>query len=175
MNYIDIILGLLLIFSAIGGFKKGLVTEVASFAALILGIWGAIHFSGITTDLLIKYFDLKTDYLNIISFIVTFIVIVILVHIVGNVISNMVDSAGLGIVNKLGGMVFGVLRTILFLSILLIVLDKIDNDVQIIPEKAKENSSMYEPIKNIAPSIFPFISDWYEKHKPIKRNDKKVV
>jgi membrane protein required for colicin V production len=102
-------------------------------------------------------------------------VIVILVHIVGNVVSNMVDTAGLGVVNKLGGMVFGLLRAILFLSILLIVFDKIDNDVQIIPEKAKKSSSMYEPIKNVAPSIFPFIDDWYEKHKPLKRNDKKVV
>lgn len=175
MNYIDIIIGILLILSAIGGFKRGLVVEVASLAALILGIWGAIHFSGITTDLLIKYFDLKTDYLNIISFVITFIVIVILVHIVGNVISNLVDTAGLGIVNKLGGMVFGVLRAILFLSILLIVFDKIDEDVQIIPENAKDNSSMYEPIKNVAPSIFPFIDDWYEKHKPLKKIDKKVV
>jgi membrane protein required for colicin V production len=102
-------------------------------------------------------------------------VIVILVHIVGSVVSNLVDSAGLGILNKLGGMVFGLLRAILFLSIVLIVFDKIDNDVQIIPEKTKEGSSMYEPIKNVAPSIFPFIDDWYEKHKPLKRDNKKVV
>ncbi len=175
MNYIDIILGLLLILSAIGGFKKGLVTEVASLAALILGIWGAIQFSYITTELLIRYFDLKTDYLNVISFIVTFIVIVILVHIIGNVVSNMVDTVGLGIVNKLGGMVFGLVRAILFLSILLIIFDKIDNDVQIIPEQAKKSSSMYEPIKNVAPLIFPFIDDWYEMHKPLKRDNKKVV
>ncbi len=175
MNYIDIVLGVILIFSAIGGFKKGLVTEVASLAALILGIWGAIQFSNVTADLIIKYFDFKTDYLNIISFIVTFIVIVILVHIVGNVVSNLVDSVGLGLTNKLGGMVFGLLRSILFLSILLIVFDKIDNDVQIISEKTKSESSMYEPIKNIAPTIFPFIDDWYEKHNPLKRNDKKMV
>ncbi len=175
MNYIDIILGLLLIFSIIGGFKKGLVAEVATLAALILGIWGAIHFSGITTELLIRYFNLQTDYLNIISFIVTFVVIVILVHIVGNVISNMVDTAGLSIVNKLGGMVFGLLRAILVLSILLIVIDKIDNNVQFIPEKTKESSTMYEPIKNVAPSIFPFIQDWYEEYNPLKKKDEIVV
>jgi membrane protein required for colicin V production len=175
MNYIDIIIGILLIVSAIVGFRKGLVVEVASLAALILGIWGAIHFSGITTGLLIKYFDLKTDYLNIISFIVTFIVIVILVHIVGSVISNMVDTVGLGILNKLGGLVFGLLRAILFLSVILIVFDKIDSDVQIIPEKTKESSTMYEPIKNVAPSIFPFIRDWYDEHKPLKKNNRKVV
>lgn len=175
MNYIDIILGLMLIFSVIGGFKNGLITEIASLAALILGIWGAIHFSDITTELLIKYFDLKSDYLNIISFIVTFIVIVILVHIVGNVVNNMFDSGVLGIANKLGGMVFGLVRSILFLSIVLLVFDKIDNDVQIIPEETKANSRMYEPIRNIAPSIFPFIDIWNDNQKPDKGDVIKVV
>jgi membrane protein required for colicin V production len=175
MNYIDIILGLLLIFSAIGGFKNGLVTELASLAALILGIWGAIHFSDITTEVLIKYFDLKSDNLNIISFGVTFIVIVILVHIVGNVVNNMFDSGVLGITNKLGGMVFGFVRSILFLSIVLMVFDKIDNDVQILPEDARSKSRMYEPIRNIAPSIFPFIDIWNNNQKPNRKNDIKVV
>jgi membrane protein required for colicin V production len=175
MNYIDVILGLLLIFSVIGGFKNGLITEIASLAALILGIWGAIHFSYITTELLIKYFDLKSDYLNIISFGVTFIVIVILVHIVGNVVNNMFDSMVLGVVNKLGGMVLGLARSILFLSIVLLVFDKIDNDVQIIPEETKAKSRMYEPIRNIAPSIFPFIDIWNDNKKQDRKDDTKVV
>jgi membrane protein required for colicin V production len=175
MNFTDIFLGLLLIFSAIGGFKNGLITELASLAALILGIWGAIHFSDITTELLIKYFDLKSDNLNIISFGVTFIVIVILVHIVGNVVNNMFDSGVLGITNKLGGMVFGLVRSILFLSIVLMVFDKIDNDVQILPEDARSKSRMYEPIRNIAPSIFPFIDIWNNNQKPNRKNDIKVV
>lgn len=175
MNYIDIILGILIILSAIGGFKNGLITELASLAALILGIWGAIQFSDITTELLIKYFDLKSSYLNIISFGITFIVIVILVHIVAGVINNMVDSGMLGITNKLGGMVFGVLRSILFLSIVLMVFDKIDEDVKILPENAKANSRMYEPIRNIAPSIFPFIDIWNDNQQPFKKKDNKVV
>jgi len=175
MNYIDIILGILLILSAIGGFKNGLIAEMVSLAALILGIWGAIHSSDITTDLLIRYFKLQSEHLNIISFIVTFIVIVILVHIVGNVISKMVDSGLLGITNKLGGLVFGVVRSVLFLSIVLMVFDKIDNDVQIIPEDVKAKSRMYEPIRNIAPSIFPFIDIWNNNQKPEKKNNIKVV
>ncbi len=171
MSYIDIILGLLLIFSAIGGFKKGLISEMASLAALILGIWGAIHFSGITTGLLIKYFDLKSDYLNIISFVVTFIVIVILVHIVGNVVNNLVDSGLMGITNKLGGMVFGLLRAVLFLSIVLMVIDKVDRDMQIISPDSKEKSRMYEPILNFAPSFFPFIEIWNNSRDSDNRNN----
>ena len=175
MNYIDIILGLILLFSAIGGYKNGLITEVVSLAALILGIWGAIHFSNITTELLIKYFDLKSDNLNLISFGVTFIVIVILVHIVGSVINNMFDVGTLGVVNKLGGMVFGLLRSILFLSIVLMVFDKVDNDIQILPENVKAKSRMYEPIRNVAPSIFPFIDIWNDNQKPDKVKDIVVV
>jgi len=175
MNYIDIIRGLILLFSAIGGYKNGLITEVVSLAALILGIWGSIHFSNITTELLVKYFDLKSNYLNLISFGVTFIVIVILVHIVGSVINNMFDVGALGVANKLGGMVFGLLRSILFLSIVLMVFDKIDNDIQILPENVKSKSRMYEPIRNIAPSIVPFIDIWNDNQQPDKFEDIKVV
>ena len=39
MNYIDIILGVLLIIAAIRGFRKGFIIELASLAALVLGIW----------------------------------------------------------------------------------------------------------------------------------------
>ena len=175
MNYIDIIILILLVLSAIGGYKNGLITEVASLAALILGIWGAIQSSYITTDLLIRYFDLQSKYLNIISFGVTFIVIVILVHVVAGVINNMVNAAMLGVLNKLGGMIFGVLRSILFISIILLILDKIDRDIQIIPEDTKSGSRMYEPIKNIAPSIFPFIDIWNDKEQPFKKEEDKVL
>ncbi|MFW5773496.1 MAG: CvpA family protein [Tangfeifania sp.] len=141
MNYIDIILGLLLLFAAISGFRKGLVSELASLAALILGIWGAIEFSYITTDFLIENFNFETEYLNIISFIITFIVIVILVHIVGSA------------VNKF------------------IVFDKIDEDVEILSKEAKTESRLYEPIRNFAPSLFPFIDIWDDSDGPGKEEE----
>lgn len=174
MNYIDIILVILLGLSAISGFKKGLVVEVVSLAALVLGIWGAIEFSGITAEFLTENLNLKSDHLNIISFVVTFIVIVILVHIVGNVVNKMVETVMLGFVNKLAGLVFGVLRAALFLSIVLLVFDRIDEDVKILSEKAKSESRMYEPIKNFAPTLLPFINFW-DDDKSEKSKDDKVV
>jgi membrane protein required for colicin V production len=175
MNYIDIVLGILLILSAISGFRKGFVVEVASLAALILGIWGAIKFSYVTSEFLVENFKVQTDYLNLISFVVTFVVIVILVHIVGNTVNKMVNAVMLGFVNKLAGLVFGVLRAALILSIILVVFDKIDEDVHILPESSKGNSRMYEPIRSFAPSIFPFIEEWGIDLKDNKINRKNVV
>ena len=165
MNYIDIILGILLILSAIGGFRKGLIVELASLAALILGIWGAIKFSYITSEFLVENFDWQWDHLNIVSFIITFIVIVILVHIVGNVVNKLVETVMLGFVNKLAGLVFGILRAALFLSIVLVVFDKIDEDMKILSKETKAESQMYEPIRNLAPAIFPFLDFWDDDNK----------
>ncbi len=172
MNYIDIVLGLLLLFSAIGGFKNGLISELASLAALVLGIWGAIEFSDVTSEFLVENFNMKSDHLNIISFIVTFIVIVILVHIVGSVVNKMVETVMLGFVNKLAGLVFGVLKSALILSVILVVFDKIDSDVQILSEEAKNESRLYEPIRNLAPSVFPFLNVWDDRDNSTQADDK---
>ena len=45
MSIIDIVLGVLLLFGLIRGLMKGLFVELASLVALVLGVWGAIHFS----------------------------------------------------------------------------------------------------------------------------------
>ena len=163
MNYIDIILAILLVLAAISGFRNGLITEVVSLAALVLGIWGAIEFSYVTSDFLVENLNIQSDHLGIISFIITFIVIIILVHIVGNVINKMVETMMMGFINKLAGLVFGVLKAALILSIILLVFDFIDEDVKILSEKTKSESRMYAPIRDFAPSLLPFIDFWNDK------------
>ena len=175
MNFIDYIIIVILILSLLGGYKNGLIAELASIAALILGIWGAIHFSQITTEQLIRYFKLQTEYLDIISFAVTFLIIVILVHIVADVVSKMVEPGLLGVFNKMGGVIVGLLRSLLFLSIMLMIFDRIDNDMHFIPENAKKESRMYESIRNLAPSIFPFIDLWDQNAEPDRTESNPVT
>jgi len=162
MNYIDIILVVLLILAAFGGFSKGFISELISLAALILGIWGAFEFSDITSRFLIENFNVHWKHLHLASLLITFIVIIILVHIVGNVVSKMAETLIPGIINRLAGIVFGVLKSALILSVLLVFFDRIDDDVSIISEKTKNESKLYEPIRKFAPSIFPFINVWEE-------------
>ena len=171
MNYIDIVLFLFLLIAAINGFRKGLILEIASLAALILGVWGAIEFSYITTSFLTDNIGLESEYLNLISFFITFIIIVILVHIVGTSLSKFIEVAMLGWLNRIAGMAFGVLKIAFILSILLIVFYKIDTDVHILPEDVKSQSQLYEPIRNLAPAVFPFIRGWEKNDKEQGRNN----
>jgi len=160
MNYLDIIIGLILILSAFRGLKKGLIAELTSLAAIIFGILGAINFSHISDDFLMKHFNLESGNLNIVSFITTFIAIVILVHIVGNSVSKLVQAVMLGWFNKAAGLVFGVLRSALVIGVILLLFDTIDKDMHILSPKVKSESRLYEPVKNFAPSILPFFEEW---------------
>lgn len=167
MNYIDIILVVLLILAAFGGFSKGFISELISLAALVLGIWGAFEFSDITSRFLVENFNVNWKHLHLASLLITFIVIIILVHIVGNVVSKMTETLIPGIINRLAGIILGVLKSALVLSVFLVFFDRIDKDVSIISEKTKSESKLYEPIRKFAPSIFPFINVWEESEDSI--------
>ena len=160
MNYIDLILGILLFLAAIRGFSKGLVAEVASLVALILGIWGAIRFSHLTGDFLVDFFDLESKYMGLISFFLTFILIVIAVQIIGKIVDKLISTLALGFINRIAGVLFGVLKSALILSVVLIVFDEIDENVGILPPEKKAESQIYEPLKNLVPTIFPFLDFW---------------
>ncbi|HKJ41453.1 MAG TPA: CvpA family protein [Sunxiuqinia sp.] len=181
MNYIDLILGVLLILGAIRGFMRGFVAEFAGLAALVLGVWGAIHFSYLTSGIIIDNFNYHPEHLGLISFLITFLVIVILVHLVAKAVENILSAVALGFLNKLAGVLFGVIKTALILSVLLMIFDRLDEDAEILPKDTKEESQMYEPIKNLVPSLLPFLDFWdIDKHqlndeKNQKANNGKVA
>jgi membrane protein required for colicin V production len=83
---------------------------------------------------------------------------------VGSSVNKLIEVAMLGVVNKMAGLVFGILRSALVLSIILLVFDKIDEDVEILSQEAKTESRLYEPVRKLAPSIFPFIKIWDENN-----------
>ncbi len=170
MNYIDIILGVLLVLAGIRGFRKGFIVELASLAALILGIWGAIHFSHLTADYIVDTFDYQPDHLGLISFFITFVLIVVVVHILGNLLDHVAKALFLGLINSLAGLLFGMLKTAVILSILMVILDQVDEKVHLIPQEDKEESQVYEPLKNLVPTIFPFLNFWDNGDNPVKEN-----
>jgi len=165
MNYIDLVLGIILIIAAIQGFRKGFIVEAASLAALILGIWGAIKFSDWTAGYISKTFNYHSSSLGTVAFLVTFVGIVILIHILGKILDSTIKAVALGFLNRLAGIIFGVLKTAVILSILLMLFDPIDENVHLLPSKQKTESKIYSPMKQLVPTLFPFIKLWDSNDK----------
>lgn len=159
MNWLDAAIIIILILSLVMGFINGLVKEVASLAALILGIWGAIRFSTFTAAKLYDYFDMTGRYVGIIAFIITFALIVVIIHFIGILADKIVTAAALGFVNRILGIFFGLLKSILIMSVFFAVLNAIDAKRPFLPKRTIEESRFYAPISDIAPAIFPIIGE----------------
>ncbi len=165
MNYIDIIIIVLIIISAVRGATKGFIYEIASLIALIAGVWGAIKFSGATETFLVNRLNFTNQYIDIIAFVITFLLIIIFIHFIGKAVEKIIETISLGAINRIFGLVFSVVKTAFILGIVIVVLEKISENVKFMPEEDIQESSFYEPLRNVTVSTFPFLVDFYEELK----------
>lgn len=173
MNTVDLVFAILLLWAAYRGFTKGFIVQLATLAALLLGILGAVLFSDFTSELIIKKFDVSGQYLPILSFAITFIAIVIAVHLLAKALNKLIDAIALGIVNRLLGVLFSLLKTAFIVSIVLVLINKVDNKYNFIPDETKNESLLYMPLSNFAPMIFPYLN--FDKIKEKFEEEKENV
>lgn len=157
MNYFDAIILILLAWAAYRGFVKGLVVMVAAFAALIIGIWGAVKFSGLVANWLVYTLNASSPYMELVSFTITFIGIVIGINIAAFLFSKFLDAIALGFFNRILGSLFGILKMTLIVSVLLVLLNAFNERHDFLPEEQVGSSLFYRPVSEIAPRIFPFL------------------
>lgn len=155
MNFIDIFVAALLLWFGYKGFKKGLVFELVSIVALSLGIYGGLKFSDRTAEYIMEFVD--SQYLPVVAFTITFLVILVLVFAAGKVVEKIVNLAALKLVNKSLGAAFGVLKTLLILSVLIVIVESYDNKLNFVPEDTKSTSMLYNPLLNFANQVLPEI------------------
>jgi len=156
MNFLDIVLGILLLWGLYKGLKNGLFVEIASIIALIAGLYGAIHFSYICGDYLSENMEWNERYINLTAFIITFVIIVLAIHLAGKFLTKIADFAMLGLLNKIAGGVFGLLKVAVIIGALLIFVERLNANLKFINEETQQESVLYEPVKEIGSFVFSF-------------------
>jgi len=159
MNYIDIVLILPLLWGIWKGFSKGLIIEITTLVALVLGVWGGIHFSDYMAEVLSSNFEFDEQYLPMISFALTFLLILALVFALGKLVERMIGLVALGLVNKIAGGAFGLAKFGLIISILLVLINSYDERLHFIPKEVKEGSLLYQPMTNFALTVVPALEN----------------
>lgn len=178
MNIFDIIIAAFLLFSFARGILKGFFAEVASLLAIIAGIFAAIHFSYHIEYYLVNSSTLDwSDKTNkLVAMAVTFLIVVLLIIFIGKILTKIADFTALGMLNKLLGGVFGVLKTGLILSVIFTFFGRLNKTIPFVTEETLDASIMYTSVKKIAPALFPSIIKEVKKERSILDtlvNDKK--
>ena len=140
---IDLIVGLVVLASAGVAFFRGLIREVLTIAGVIAGLFAAIFFGkslspvfrnwlGVDPEAETpeKLFDIipmpiVADFL---AYAAIFVVVVIIVSLISHFVSGAVKALGLGPIDRTLGVIFGILRALLLLSLLYLPFHKLMSD-----------------------------------------------
>ncbi len=154
MLIFDIVVLVLLLWGLYSGFKNGFFVELSSTIAFIAGLVGAFLYSNSIADFIANTWDIAKIYADVIGFIVTFILIVAVIKILAKVLTNVANMAFMGWLNSILGGVIGVLKSVVIISALLLVFDRVNNTIKVADKEKLEKSVLYEPIISLGKFVF---------------------
>ncbi|MEI6436825.1 MAG: CvpA family protein [Bacteroidota bacterium] len=153
MNFLDYILIIIVALFAILGFRKGIIVSLVTVAALILGIYAAVHFSNYIDATLMENLKPSRKWLPFLSFSITFLLVLVVVLLTGKLVEKLVDITGLGFVNRLFGALFGILKGVILASVLFFIVVAIDHKGKWLTADHKKGSYFYTQVSTVFPEL----------------------
>ena len=158
---IDIALGIILIWGAFSGFKKGFILSMASFIAIVAGAIVAYYGSAAIAKVLASEVDLSSQKIAVASFAIAFIAVVLIVHLLARILEKFIDLLALGLANKLSGAIFGMAKSALLLTFVIFGIRGFGG--KHIPESVEKNCVIFPVVESISHLVLPYWKDWSEK------------
>lgn len=119
MTGLDLLVGGILLLSALVGLVRGLTKEVVSLAAWILAFWGAKTFAP-NLAILLPGRD-APGLQHAAALVLIFLLILLLAGLIGFLLSKLIDFSGLGVYDRFLGTAFGVARGLIAIIALALV------------------------------------------------------
>ena len=154
MGNLDLIILIPIVLGFIFGLFKGLIKELASLAAIVLGIYGARAFAPTISDFFIHSLSFSSKTALPLTYLFLFILIATVLIILAKTLDKFFDSIALGGLNKLLGGVFAAFKYALIVSVLLNLFEAVDSRFPIIKPKSRTESIGYKRVLNLAPQLW---------------------
>lgn len=159
MNFIDVLIFIPLAYAGYKGFKRGLIIEVFTLLALLVGLYAGIHFSDYFSEFLKNTFSWNSKYLPVVTFTLIFLAVGAMVYFAGKTIEQLVKVVKLTPLNKFFGLFFAVLKMAYFLSVIVVLTESYDEKGNFFPVEKKEGSLLYKPVKSISTTTIPGLKE----------------
>ena len=156
---IDIVILVIVGASAVVGFAKGAIRQLAAVAGLIAGLIAA---RTLYASLAEKLCPTLTDSLTVaqtLSFVLIWIVVSLVFMLVARLLTRLADIVCLGWLNRLLGGALGAAQSLLVIALLVGVLEYIDGSNRVIGREQKQASLLYYPMNALAGTFLPMAKD----------------
>ena len=155
-SYIDLIILIPVLFGLYKGYSKGLILSLATLLGLLLGIYGGVKFSHLTSQYLFENFQIN---IPLIAFAVTFLLIVIGIYLLGKILDKFTDILALGLVNNFAGALFGGGKVVLILAVALLFFENANASFNFVENNVIEKSQLYDYLKQTSEVVFPYFEE----------------
>ncbi|MDR2890241.1 MAG: CvpA family protein [Alistipes sp.] len=157
MNWLDIVIGLLLLVALWDGWRNGVVTQVLGLLAVGLGIFLAWRYgAGIGL-----WFGLDGVAATVVGFLAVLVVVVVGVVLIGRLTRGLFRVAGLGVFDNLLGVVFAVVKMFALVGLAVMLLEAVDIEGRVLSERVKEGSAMYGVVDAVNGVVFPAVKSLF--------------
>ncbi len=157
MNWLDIVIGLLLVLAVWQGWRQGVITQILGLAALGLGIVMAWRWGGTIGG----WMGLDEATARVVGFVVVLVVVVLAVWLIGRVTRGLFRIVGLGAFDNVLGVVFSALKMALFVGLFMMVIDFFDPEGRVVTPGVRQGSVMYGFVEGVCDVVFPFLRDMF--------------
>jgi len=139
------------------GVKRGFVKEAVMLIAVAMGVFVARMFSSPMAGLLQEHLGASPRVAQPLSYFVVMVVFVGGMYILAWMLTKILKAMKLGTVNRIFGALFGLLKWVLILSVVLNFFAVIDKYVPIKSKESVQNSKLYTPIESASRFYKPLI------------------
>lgn len=115
MNSLDLVIILVIGYHAIKGSQKGLVVLIFELLTILLSLAVSFRYYPQLKELIEKHLSLNMATSNILSFCLIFLLIMLALKALQHLINTLVSLSGLGIVNRIGGLIGGIMKGVFYL------------------------------------------------------------
>ena len=159
MNILDIILLICFVPAIIQGLRKGFIAQAVSIISIVAGIWASARFADIVTEWISQYITASEQVLKLVAFAIILIVVFLVLAALGKMLEGVFRLVMLGWLNKLLGVVFALLKTVLIVGLLIIAFTSLNDTFKFVQESVLNESVLYPPLKKLAFEVFPYLKE----------------
>ena len=165
MTWLDILILLPLLIGLIRGLMKGLIVEISSIVAILLGFFGAKYWSATFASWLMQQFEWSETACIVVAYALLFAGITLALNIIARLLSKLFQKIQLGWLNRLLGGIFGTAKWGIVIVALVLCVHNLDKQLQFLRPELKEKSVVYTTLTPYAEQAWEEIKSQVESKK----------
>ncbi len=161
MNFLDLFIAIPLGYLIYKGWRRGLIFELASLAGIVLGSILAVRFA----NLVAGWVGLDGKNALLIAFFIIFVLVIVLSLVLAKAAENFVKLVHVKLFNNLAGALFGMLKGVCIIGVLLYYVSLIDINERVLSRDTKETSLLYLPVEQSGKRLAGKMDEYIDQRK----------